>query len=137
MAKQMSWTQSKTTLTVEHLDGDFEQSFNMADMFEDFEEFNEVQRNVIGYGIKQKLADSCAKSSDEKLTAKEREATMETVWERLVAGEWNAKGDSRQTVKKKVDNAVENASEAELEMMVNLELITEAQMEAELERRAE
>lgn len=137
MAKQMTWELTKGILEVNHTDGQFKQSFDLTDMFPDFLDYNTVQANIIGYGLKQKLADSCAKSADEKLTAEERRDTMTAVWDRLIAGEWNVKGISRQTVKKKIDTAIESAEEDELATMVKLEIITQAQMDAELGGRTE
>ena len=133
MAKAMQWELIKGMLEVAHNDGDFKQSFDLTRMFGDFVELDTVQRHIIGYGVKQKLADSCAKKLDEKLTAEERRDTMTAVWDRLIAGEWNTKGISRQTVKKRIDEGVEKASPEELEVLLKLKIITQAQFDSQTE----
>ncbi len=93
---------------------------------------DDVLNNIRFYGVKQKLADSCARRKDETLTSAEKKAQMEDVFERLVAGDWNQKEITRTN---KLKNAVQTADENGLAFMVRLALITQTQMDNELTAR--
>jgi len=121
--KQMNWTNNAAILKVEHLDIEESQEFDLTEIFEEADNFNEVQLNVIVYGIKQKLADSCARSKDMTLTGAERVEQIAEVWERLKTGDWNQKGVERNTSAKKIKEAQANASPEELAVMKKLGLI--------------
>lgn len=65
--------------------------YNIKDLFKDWDTFVKVQKNVIEYGIKQKLADSTARPSDSKLSKKEVVKQLDETWALLKSGKWNKK----------------------------------------------
>jgi hypothetical protein len=85
--RSMSWALVEETgiLTVTHKDVSPEKAvdFDLNLIFEDFKELEHVQKQVIAYGVKQRLSDKTAKNSDEKLTVNERIVTMSNIWNRL------------------------------------------------------
>ena len=93
---------------------------------------DDVLGNIRFYGVKQKLADSCARRADETLTPAEKKAQMEDVFERLVAGDWNQKEITRTN---KLKTALETATEEQLAVMVKLALVTQMQVDNELTAR--
>lgn len=126
MAKQtMKWELlEEVVLACTHLDDeDRQQMFDLTELYPDYREYNEVQKNIIAYGVKQKLADSCARSKDQTLTSQERTEQMDEVYSRMVSGDWNQKGIERQTLNKKLKAAKEAATEAELAILRKLGLI--------------
>ena len=63
---------------------------DINDLFEDFYMLEVVQRATIINGLKQKIADSIARSKDAKLTEAEKRDVQETLWLRIsVDKEWN------------------------------------------------
>lgn len=63
---------------------------NMTDLFPDFLDMDEVECNVILNGVKQKIADTIARSKEEALTEAEKREAQLTLWERLTKDrEWN------------------------------------------------
>ena len=123
---RMKWTLDNGIAHVQISD-EVEAEFDVSRLDDDT-----VLTNIRFYGVKQKLADSTARRKDELLTAVEKKAQMEDVFERLVAGDWNQKEISRTS---KVKTAVQTAKESDLQMLVRLGIITQTQMENELTAR--
>jgi len=96
MAKVMKWTLDGSYLTLEHVDSPekLTQTFDAAEIFPQWTELTDVQQKVIVNGLKQKLADSVAVSKDAKMNASERHDSIAELWERLLDGEWNRKGET-------------------------------------------
>lgn len=91
MAKKL-WTLDldNGTLTREYQDGVKELELDMANLFEDFLDYEVVQQMTIVNGVKQKIADTVATSKDMKLTEGEKRERQETLWTRMtVEREWN------------------------------------------------
>ena len=118
----MKWAIEGNELTVEHTDVEELQSFDMTDIFENYEELTAIQQKTIINGIKQKLADSCAREKNIKLTGQERLDRMNKVYGNILDGHWNIKGETN-TLKKKVTEAKETATEEELEILRKFNLI--------------
>lgn len=76
MSKKSKWTLSGAILDCTMPDGEGV-SFDLAELFPNFPEFDDVQQQSIAYGVKQGLSDITARSEDEKLTETEKVAAME------------------------------------------------------------
>ena len=98
--KTMTWTINGNILTVKHLDdNDRLDTFDMVELFDNFNKLEEVQQLTIVNGVKQKLADSCARSKDEKLTPAERTEQMAKIWKRMVVDrKWTTKREVTQKI---------------------------------------
>jgi hypothetical protein len=109
--RSMSWALVEETgvLTVTHKDVSPEKAvdFDLNLIFEDFKELEHVQKQVIAYGVKQRLSDKTAKNSDEKLTVNERIVTMSNIWNRLSVDRIfkSAVGD-KNTLSKKLESGI-------------------------------
>jgi hypothetical protein len=109
--RSMSWALVEETgiLTVTHKDVSPEKAvdFDLCLIFEDFKELEHVQKQVIAYGVKQRLSDKTAKNSDEKLTVNERIVTMSNIWNRLSVDRIfkSATGD-KNTLSKKLESGI-------------------------------
>lgn len=118
MAKRnMTWSIDMETgiLTATHADaGDKAQEFDLTKLFEDFTELDFIQRNLIAYGAKQKLADSVASEKKLEMTANERIVTMDGIFARLLEGVWSQKGGGvRNTLKKQMQEGMDAISAEE------------------------
>ncbi len=118
----MKWAVEGNDLTVEHTDVEEIQTFDMTDLFELYEDFTPIQQKIIINGVKQKLADSCAREKNIKLTGQERVDRMNKVYGNILDGNWNIKGEAN-TLKKKVTEAQETATAEELEILRKFNLI--------------
>ena len=98
-----------------------EHEFDMSVLFENFKELNEVQRKVIFYGVKQKLADSTAIVTDVPMTKKERLGYMIETFVRLGEGTWNEKKASGDTIKVSKKKLLEVSSLVDLRAMKSLD----------------
>jgi hypothetical protein len=96
MAKAMKWTVDGSVLTLEHVDSPvaLTQTFDVVEIFPEWDTLTDVQQKVVLNGLKQKLADSVAVSKDAKLTPKERSEAIAELWGRLLEGEWNRKAEA-------------------------------------------
>jgi len=105
MKRTMKWTLDGDTLVAKHLDTPLDKLslFVITDIFPNFTEMTEVQQNLIAYGIKQKLADSCARSKEVSLNADERHTQMMEVWNTLLDGKWKEEGKGKESLQKKID----------------------------------
>jgi hypothetical protein len=66
---------------------------DLTDLFPEFLSFDEVQRNCVINGLKQKLDDAIARSKDQSLTEAEKREVQEALWLRISAErKWNAEG---------------------------------------------
>jgi hypothetical protein len=118
MAKRnMDWSidLETGTLTCTHKDaGDKEQNFELLELFPDWADLDNIQKQLVCYGTKQKLADSVAAEKIKEMTANERIVTMDGIYGRLKDGIWSQKGGGvRTSVQKKLDAKLE-AGEIEL-----------------------
>lgn len=114
--KTMDWTFTDAgLLTCEHKDVEpsKNQEFDLTSIFPDFAELDNIQKNVVVYGTKQKLADSVAASKDMAYTVNERIATLSNMWSRLCDGVWSQKGGERDTPQKRL-NAMSPEAKAAL-----------------------
>ena len=115
--RNMGWSIDMETgiLTCTHADaGDKTQDCPLVDLFEDFAELDFIQKNLIAYGAKQKLADSVASEKKLELTANERIVTMDGIWARLKEGVWSQKGGGvRNTLKKQLQEGMDSISAEE------------------------
>jgi len=132
MKKAMDWKYSEEgSLTCNHLDVEEGQTltstFDLTKVFSDFNKMTEVQKLVIVYGIKQKLADTTARPADEKLTAAERDAAMTKLYGQIVTGTWAVKGEGRVS---KVKKALETCTQADAKVLVKLGLATQEEFDA-------
>ena len=89
---KLSWKQYDNILVAR--EGNQEvKSFDLTLLFDLdlWSKFTQVQKKIIGYGVRQKLADSVAgkKSLGEKLTG------MEDMWNMLLEGQWERQADRR------------------------------------------
>src|SRR4030043_600398 len=120
--KKSKWSLVKGILAVLMPEGN-SGSWDLTKLFPLFLEMTETQQGVMAYGVKQKLADSCARNSDTKPTEAESIAQMEKTWEMLLSGKFTS--GTRGTgisMKKKVDSAWEMASPAERKVLAKLGL---------------
>jgi hypothetical protein len=109
--KSMGWSMVEDTgiLTVTHKDVTPNKAvdFDLKLLFEDFVELEQVQKQVIAYGVKQRLSDKTAKNSDEKLTVNERIVTMSNIWNRLsVDRVFKAAAGDKNTLGKKLAEGI-------------------------------
>ena len=112
--KSMDWTFTDTgVLSCEHKDIEPSKTvaFDVTEIFPEFEDLDAIQKNVVVYGLKQKLADSVAANTDMKYTVNERIATMSNTWSRLKDGIWTQKGGPRDSIQKRIN---ENLSKVDL-----------------------
>ena len=109
--RTMSWALVEATgiLTVTHKDvtPDKEVDFDLNLIFEDFKDLEPVQKQIIAYGVKQRLSDKTAKNTDEKLTVNERIVTMSNIWNRMSVDRIfkSATGD-KNTLGKKLESGI-------------------------------
>ena len=115
----LSWDVAGTALVVTILASKKKLTFDLAKIFPDYAKMTDVQRKIVAYGAKQKLADKCAKPSDEKLTPVEMEAELKALWNRLVDGVWRIEGESRST---KIQKAWDAASKSDKLILTKLGL---------------
>ncbi len=82
------------------------------------------------YGVKQKLSDSIARSKEEKLTPSEAIDCMNSLFEQMKNGDWNAKKAVRKSpievLKTKLNKAVSDGTMTEVEAEQTLALMTKA-----------
>ena len=81
-----------------------------------------MQANCRLHGLCQKLIDSTAGMNSKDYTEDERAAKVAEVWATLKKDQWTKPGESKATMKKKVDEAVEKASPEELAVLKKLGL---------------
>ena len=78
-------------------------TFDVKDIFPDWEQLTEIQKHCIYTGLKPKLEDSAAKEAALKQTPMERYASISNMWDRLTVDEvWSKKGD-KDTLQKRMD----------------------------------
>ena len=118
MAKSnLSWDLADSKLTVTVLATKVKLTFDLAKIYPGFDKMTDVQKKLIAYGTKQKLADKVAKPTDEKLTPAEMQAELKALWDRLVDGVWRIEGESRNTKLKKAWDAASAAERKVLEKL--------------------
>ena len=125
MAKRvMTWSMDNGVLGCSHTDGNAT-SYDLGAVFPEILDYTDVQLKVIAYGVKQKLADSCARPSDQTLTYGERVAVMAGLYDQLVAGKWSdRKGSDRISVKAIKDKvATMELTKSQREVLSQLGLI--------------
>ena len=88
MANRMKWQLIDHQAIVEIDDKPVR--FDLSKLFMDFVNMDDVQKNVIYYGLKQKLADSCARKSDETLNTEETIDQLNATYARLCDGNWSS-----------------------------------------------
>ena len=97
---QATWKRDDLTLQVGYNEVSNDQyniisRFDITKIFPDFKAYDKVQKNVIVYGLKQKLSDQTARSKDQTLTNTEKAAQLwMKTWELLQTGEWSEEEDS-------------------------------------------
>lgn len=97
-----------------------------------------MQMNCMLHGLCQKLIDSTAGMNSKDYTDDERKAKVAEVWETLKKDQWTKPGESKATMKKKVDEAVEKANVEQAEVLHKLGLITAEEFNAKvLEAKAQ
>ena len=122
MAKAKWTLNEKTAILTVTLDSVNSTIFDLRKLFPQWDSFNSVQKNTIGYGIKQKLADSTAREKDVSLTPQEKIAEMERKWKLLLEGTWTEKVEKGAVIsKKKLEKeAEEKLSQKEQEQLRKL-----------------
>lgn len=115
--KTMDWTYDGSTLKCEHLDvtPTVKQDFDLTLLFPTFLDFSEVGMEAAVYGIKQKLADACARPKELKLTQAERKEVIQTTYDRITDPsdpKWNAPKEAGERISVKKVEA--KASELDL-----------------------
>ena len=113
----LSWDVAGTALVVTIMATKKKLSFDLAKIYPDYAKMTDVQRKLVAYGAKQKLADKCAKPTDEKLTPTEMEAELKALWNRLVDGVWRIEGESRSTKLKKAWDTADASERKVLEKL--------------------
>ena len=120
MAKSnLSWELADSKLTVTVLATKVKLTFDLAKIYPGFDKMTDVQKKLIAYGTKQKLADKVAKPSDEKLTPAEMKLELDALWKRLCDGVWRIEGESRST---KIQKAWDTASASDKVILTKLGL---------------
>jgi hypothetical protein len=115
MKRTMKWSLEEGSLIATHLDEeDYYSRFDLDMLFPDFDTMTEVQQMLIAYGVKQKLADSCARSKEVSLNAFERHTQMNEVWHTLLTGKWKEAGKGKESLQKKISKAEAEAPESEV-----------------------
>ena len=124
MSKKSKWSLEGTVLTVVMPEGETAE-FDLASVHAD------VITQVQAYGLKQKLSDSTARPSDQKLTEKEAIAEMQGTYDNLVSGIWREKGGgSGISMAKKVKEAALTATPEQLRVLKELGLVAESAVSA-------
>jgi hypothetical protein len=92
MAKSnLSWSLVDSKLTVEVLALEQKITFDLVELFPTFMDFEPIQQKVIANGVKQKLADHVARTTDVKLTPAEMVTELKAMWVRLTVDKmWNS-----------------------------------------------
>ena len=76
--------------------GEASENYDLTRLFPDFMELDNVQRQVIVYGIKQKLADTLAgKSAKDGFSIGEQFVAVETLYQRLCDGHFTLPTEGR------------------------------------------
>jgi len=101
MAK-ISWVVQEDLLIAKI--GDVEAIFAIPEVFPTFGDLQGVPRQLVIYGLKQKLADSTAKGKDYALTAKEKAKIMHEKFDDLKRGIW-----ARKAERKSVEDTIREA----------------------------
>lgn len=93
----------------------------------------EMQAMCSFHGFCQKLGDTTAGMKD--FNQAEKSAAIDKVYENLVNGLWRKPGEQAQTMKKRVNTALSTATKEQIDVMVQLNFITQQEAEAELAGR--
>lgn len=86
MAKRIfTWTETESVLTVTGTDDPaLSASFDIVDLYEEWNNWNEAQRGFVVNGVKQRLTDKTEWTPKVKMTAEERVTWMKETWARAV-----------------------------------------------------
>jgi hypothetical protein len=132
---QNFWSRNDNILKCE-CPGDVEFTVDLERLFSDFPKLSETQKEVIVYGVKQKLSDKSAKIEAEKLTPENFKIVSMARYEDILDGSaWVRKaGGTRETavLSKSAVNKIKQFSIDQILMFV--ELFSEAEMKAEHKR---
>ena len=115
----LSWDLDGSKLIVDVLAISKKLTFDITEIYTDFDKYTDVQQKLIAYGLKQKLADKVAKPSVEKLTPTEMLTELKALWEQLVGGIWRVAGIGGTS---KVQTAWDKASASDQKVLVKLGL---------------
>ena len=121
MATKISWTNVGSTLVAVGKEGKV--SFNIDEIFPKLmDNYTDIQRAIIFYGVKQKLADATAKEKDYQLTEQEKFKIMQERFEDLKKGIWTRKAE-RKDAKAILQDAIAGAGLSEKELAVAQKLL--------------
>lgn len=110
--KSMDWDLTLATgiLKVDHKDKGGEivrtQEFDLTELFSDWTDLTDFQKQMIAYGAKQKMADACAVNKDMDQSVNDRIVTLSNMWSRFQEGTWSMKTGERDTLKKKIEKEI-------------------------------
>ena len=113
--KSMDWNLELATgiLKVDHKDSEGTilrtQDFDLTELFSDWSDFTDFQKNMIAYGAKQKMSDACAVNKDMAQSVNDRIVTLSNMWSRFQEGTWTMKAGERDTLKKKIEKEIAEA----------------------------
>ena len=99
----MDWITGIITCTIEAVDK--VSTYDVKDIFPEWEQLTAIQKHCIYTGLKPKLEDSTAERKDMKQTPMERYAKISNMWDRLtISEEWSTKREREESVQKKLSN---------------------------------
>jgi hypothetical protein len=126
MAKRnVTWTVSKGVLTATHVQlGNVTTSYDLHELFPDYDDFDNAQKGTIKNGVKQRLVDKTTDAQKVKLTPQERLDWMNDTWILMtVERVYKRTAEEKMTMTKKIKAAKEVATPEQLQMMKDLGLI--------------
>ena len=88
-------------------------TYDLTTIYPDFNEFTEVQRMVVVYGVKQNLSDKIANMKD--YTIDEKMVVMNKRFQSLVDGIWKSPTKEKTSIKKKVAAIVAEGTLTDIE----------------------
>lgn len=118
----MDWITGVMTCTIEAANK--VSTFDVKDIFPDWEQLTEIEKHCIYTGLKPKLEDSTAKNADLKQTPVERYAQINNMWDRLTVDQvWTTKKEREESVQKRLSNfKVISASMAKAAILLGLKV---------------
>lgn len=126
MAKRnVIWTVSKGVLIATHVQlGNVTTSYDLHELFPDYDDFDNAQKGTIKNGVKQRLVDKTTDAQKVKLTPQERLDWMNDTWILMtVERVYKRTAEEKQTLAKKLKEVKETATEADLEVLRRLGLV--------------
>ena len=129
----MDWITGIMTCTIEAVGK--VSTYDVKDIFPEWEQLTDIQKHCIYTGLKPKLEDSTAEKSDMKQSPMERYAKISNMWDRLTIEEvWTTKREREESVQKRLSNfKVISASMAKAAILLGLKVGADTKVLSDVE----